>query len=156
LAVPNEPAARSRSDNLDFVGALKDAALAAFVAFGLFSLMLGLRTETGSTGRLEVFPRPGLLATAVAAVFAGRLLVGLIARSRFTADIARLLQATTPKLEKLGRFAAPALLALALLAPVLFYSNRYLLDLGILVLTYIMLGWGLNIVVGLAGLLDLG
>src|SRR4029079_3124640 len=31
-----------------------------------------------------------------------------------------------------------------------------LLDLGILVLTYVMLGWGLNIVVGLAGLLDLG
>jgi branched-chain amino acid transport system permease protein len=156
LAVPNEPAARSRSDNLDFAGALKDAALTAFVAFGLFSLMLGLRTETGSTGRLEVFPRPSLLATAVAAVFAGRLLVGLIARSRFAADIARSLQATTPKLEKLGRFAAPALLTLALLAPVLFYSNRYLLDLGILVLTYIMLGWGLNIVVGLAGLLDLG
>ena len=40
--------------------------------------------------------------------------------------------------------------------PVLFYHNRYLLDLGILVLTYVMLGWGLNIVVGLAGLLDLG
>jgi branched-chain amino acid transport system permease protein len=39
---------------------------------------------------------------------------------------------------------------------VLFYQNRYLLDLGILVLTYVMLGWGLNIVVGLAGLLDLG
>ena len=38
----------------------------------------------------------------------------------------------------------------------LFYNNRYLLDLGILVLTYVMLGWGLNIVVGLAGLLDLG
>ena len=44
----------------------------------------------------------------------------------------------------------------ALLVPVLFYQNRYLLDLGILVLTYVMLGWGLNIVVGLAGLLDLG
>jgi branched-chain amino acid transport system permease protein len=29
-------------------------------------------------------------------------------------------------------------------------------DLGILILTYVMLGWGLNIVVGLAGLLDLG
>src|SRR5690606_11739814 len=27
---------------------------------------------------------------------------------------------------------------------------------GVLILTYIMLGWGLNIVVGLAGLLDLG
>jgi branched-chain amino acid transport system permease protein len=31
-----------------------------------------------------------------------------------------------------------------------------MLDVGIMVLTYIMLGWGLNIVVGLAGLLDLG
>jgi branched-chain amino acid transport system permease protein len=40
--------------------------------------------------------------------------------------------------------------------PVAFYDNRYLLDLGIMVLTYVMLGWGLNIVVGLAGLLDLG
>ena len=30
------------------------------------------------------------------------------------------------------------------------------IDLGILILTYVMLGWGLNIVVGLAGLLDLG
>jgi len=33
---------------------------------------------------------------------------------------------------------------------------RYWFDLAILVLTYVMLGWGLNIVVGLAGLLDLG
>ena len=38
----------------------------------------------------------------------------------------------------------------------IFYDQRYILDLGILVLTYVMLGWGLNIVVGLAGLLDLG
>ena len=36
------------------------------------------------------------------------------------------------------------------------FVDRYLLDLAILVLTYVMLGWGLNIVVGLAGLLDLG
>jgi branched-chain amino acid transport system permease protein len=97
-----------------------------------------------------------LLATVVAAVFAGRLMVALIARSRIAADFTRSVQTITPQFEKLGRFVAPALLALALLAPVLFYSNRYILDLGILVLTYIMLGWGLNIVVGLAGLLDLG
>jgi branched-chain amino acid transport system permease protein len=30
------------------------------------------------------------------------------------------------------------------------------IDLGVLIMTYVMLGWGLNIVVGLAGLLDLG
>ncbi len=53
-------------------------------------------------------------------------------------------------------FVGPALLGFALIVPVLFYDHRYLLDLGILVLTYVMLGWGLNIVVGLAGLLDLG
>ena len=35
-------------------------------------------------------------------------------------------------------------------------TGSRLVDLGILVLTYVMLGWGLNIVVGLAGLLDLG
>ncbi len=40
--------------------------------------------------------------------------------------------------------------------PVLPVADRYTLDLGVLVLTYVMLGWGLNIVVGLAGLLDLG
>jgi branched-chain amino acid transport system permease protein len=49
-----------------------------------------------------------------------------------------------------------ALLLFALAVPFLFYHDRYLLDLAILVLTYVMLGWGLNIVVGLAGLLDLG
>jgi len=47
-------------------------------------------------------------------------------------------------------------LVFALTLPFLPFTDRYLLDLSILVLTYVMLGWGLNIVVGLAGLLDLG
>jgi branched-chain amino acid transport system permease protein len=57
---------------------------------------------------------------------------------------------------QVGRYFGLALLAFAVIEPILFYHNRYILDLGILVLTYVMLGWGLNIVVGLAGLLDLG
>ena len=40
--------------------------------------------------------------------------------------------------------------------PFLPFTDRYLMDIAIMMLTYIMLGWGLNIVVGLAGLLDLG
>ena len=40
--------------------------------------------------------------------------------------------------------------------PLLFGENRSAIDLATLVMIYIMLGWGLNIVVGLAGLLDLG
>lgn len=49
-----------------------------------------------------------------------------------------------------------ALLALAVLFPIAFYNNPYFLGIAIIILTYVMLGWGLNIVVGLAGLLDLG
>ncbi|KJE34767.1 ABC transporter permease [Thalassospira sp. HJ] len=40
--------------------------------------------------------------------------------------------------------------------PLLFGDDRSAIDLATLVMIYIMLGWGLNIVVGLAGLLDLG
>ena len=36
------------------------------------------------------------------------------------------------------------------------FADQKTMDLGVLILTYVMLGWGLNIVVGLAGLLDLG
>jgi branched-chain amino acid transport system permease protein len=53
-------------------------------------------------------------------------------------------------------YAAAAFVAFAVLVPVIFYTNRYVLDLAILIVTYTMLGFGLNIVVGLAGLLDLG
>ncbi len=50
----------------------------------------------------------------------------------------------------------PMLLAVAIILPFLPIADRRLLDIGILTVTYIMLGWGLNVVVGLAGLLDLG
>jgi branched-chain amino acid transport system permease protein len=48
------------------------------------------------------------------------------------------------------------LIAFALILPALPFANRGVIDAGILILTYILLGWGLNIVTGLAGLLDLG
>jgi branched-chain amino acid transport system permease protein len=136
--------------------ALKDATLAGFVAFGLFFFMIGLRAEQGLQGALEITTRFQSLAIIVAVVFAGAFLRTLcfgrapISLARVTP--ARLLNAV----DRSARFAAPALLIFALLVPVIFYHNRYLLDLGIMVLTYVMLGWGLNIVVGLAGLLDLG
>jgi branched-chain amino acid transport system permease protein len=50
----------------------------------------------------------------------------------------------------------PLLLVFAIVLPFLPFADRRILDIAILVATYIMLGWGLNIVVGLAGLLDLG
>ncbi len=48
------------------------------------------------------------------------------------------------------------LLGLALVMPFTPFADQKTMDLSVLILTYVMLGWGLNIVVGLAGLLDLG
>ena len=58
--------------------------------------------------------------------------------------------------QQAARYVGPLLLGLALILPFMPFADRRLLDIAILVVTYIMLGWGLNIVVGLAGLLDLG
>jgi len=148
----------AKERRIDFKAALKDAVLAALIAFGLFGLIVGIRTETGPIGALDLFPRPALLATIVAIVFAGRFAVAILyQRGALDLDAGRFVSAETrERLGRLSRFVGPALLGFAIAAPFLFYSNRYLLDLGILVLTYVMLGWGLNIVVGLAGLLDLG
>ena len=60
------------------------------------------------------------------------------------------------QVQKLAWWVGPMLLGLAVALPFLPWIDRRLLDIATLVATYIMLGWGLNIVVGLAGLLDLG
>ena len=68
--------------------------------------------------------------------------------------------ARTPSGLALGKAGAKwfgwLLLAGAVLLPAMPFADQKTMDLGVLILTYVMLGWGLNIVVGLAGLLDLG
>jgi branched-chain amino acid transport system permease protein len=132
--------------------ALRDAVLSALVALGLFAPMIGLRTHSGAHGLfLDVRPVP--VAVAVAAVFVGRLLL-LAWRARSRAAARHANRAFAERLTRAGKYVAPLLLIVALAVPL--SGDRYYLDLGILVMTYVMLGWGLNIVVGLAGLLDLG
>ncbi len=60
------------------------------------------------------------------------------------------------QVQKLSLLLGPILLICAILLPMMPFAGRRLVDVATLVVTYIMLGWGLNIVVGLAGLLDLG
>src|SRR5262249_8607224 len=140
---------------IDLLGALKSAGLTAVVAFGLFSLLIGVRTDQGPTGALELTPRLGLLGIIVAIAFVGGFVRALFAGERidFASHVPDQLKAAAAVV---GRYFGFVLLAFAIAEPILFYHNRYFLDLGIQVLTYVMLGWGLNIVVGLAGLLDLG
>jgi branched-chain amino acid transport system permease protein len=152
VAREGEPIAR----RIDLVAALKEAALAALVAFGLFVLLIGFRTDPGPTGALVLSTRFGALAAIVAAVFLLALLRALVWQ-RAAAPIGRMVPASLKAaVSRAAPYATAAFVAFALIVPIIFYDNRYLLDLGIVIATYAMLGFGLNIVVGLAGLLNLG
>ncbi|MBR0844167.1 high-affinity branched-chain amino acid ABC transporter permease LivM [Bradyrhizobium liaoningense] len=136
---------------------LKTAFVNALIALVLFSLMVGIRTEAGPDGQLTYMTRFGELASLVAAVFGGSIVIELLRQWIGPSGAEKLVPpAVQSGLSFVGRYLAPALLIFTLLVPVIFYNQRYILDLAILVLTYVMLGWGLNVVVGLAGLLDLG
>nr|WP_249161161.1 high-affinity branched-chain amino acid ABC transporter permease LivM [Bradyrhizobium manausense] len=136
---------------------MKTAFINALIALVLFSLMIGIRTEAGSDGQLTYWTRFGDLASIVAAVFGGSIVIDLLRQWIGPTGAEKLVPASVQSgMSFIGRYLAPALLIFALLVPVIFYNQRYILDLAILVLTYVMLGWGLNVVVGLAGLLDLG
>jgi branched-chain amino acid transport system permease protein len=132
--------------------ALRDAFLSAAVALGLFGPMIGLLTQPGERG-LTLDVRPVATAVVVGLVFIGRLLLCL-RRGRSRQQAIGENRALAEGITRAGRYIAPVLLILAVALP--FTGSRYYVDLGTLVLTYVMLGWGLNIVVGLAGLLDLG
>jgi len=140
------------------LAAAGDAGIAAAVALLLSIPLLSSRSiDTPSGMTLE--SRWPLALTAVALVFAGRLALNWlwwrVPPSRYGLGKAWLQPALAP-LGRIAPWSGTLLLAFAVLLPLLPFANRYIVDLGVLVLTYVMLGWGLNIVVGLAGLLDLG
>jgi branched-chain amino acid transport system permease protein len=139
-----------------YLAAVKEAAIAAAVAFGLFALMVGIRTDQGPTSALVFTTRFGAVGELVAVTFVGRLVFALL-RSEANLSIERLMPSSfRTAATALVPYATAAFLIIAVIVPIVFYSDRYWLDLAILIVTYTMLGFGLNIVVGLAGLLDLG
>ncbi len=145
----------SRREGIVFI--LKKSVISALVALVLFSLMIGVRTEAGPTGQLIYWTRFDDLASIVAIVFVGSIVVELLRQWWGPIGTTRTLPpALQSALGMAGRALPPLLLIVALLVPIVFYDQRYVIDTGIQVLTYVMLGWGLNVVVGLAGLLDLG
>lgn len=92
-----------------------------------------------------------IVVLAMAAARAFRLLFALISSNR----IAKFPDVLATRF---GNEFPAALLAVAALLPFLIAGppQRYAVDTATQILIYIMLGWGLNVVVGLAGLLDLG
>jgi branched-chain amino acid transport system permease protein len=161
------PARASTGLSADVAAALKDASLAALVTFGLCIPMIAFRTEQTQGVDLALRQRWGLVALLCAFAFGGRLLVHTLGARRRLAAARPQALATRPEdlslVQRAGKLGLPLFLGIAVTFPILIYfatgglgESRYWVDLGILILTYVMLGWGLNIVVGLAGLLDLG
>jgi branched-chain amino acid transport system permease protein len=132
---------------------LKDSAVVGVVALALFAPFLGVHLVATDTGGLNVIPRPDLLAVAVGLSALARFLM-LLWQDRHINE-ARATR-VAEKIASKGHYVAPVLLAAAIVMPMIPGIPNFYIDLGVLIMTYIMLGWGLNIVVGLAGLLDLG
>ncbi len=158
-----DSATTQRGNDNSLAASVRDAALAAFLVAILGFFFLALRTDI-APGGLAITTRWGLWFTAIAIVFTGRLLLNVFV---FKTDkpVTRVLSgsgsAAASALPGFGKWLGRALFAFALVLPFFFITffpsqQRQFIDLAILIMTYVMLGWGLNIVVGLAGLLDLG
>ncbi|MEN3952192.1 high-affinity branched-chain amino acid ABC transporter permease LivM [Iodidimonas sp. SYSU 1G8] len=139
---------------------LRDAGLAAFVAALLAIPLLGFRLVDSAQG-LSLDYRFLWVLYAAAAVFLGRLLLTVTVRllapatARWARSLAREEEAAGPPINYRLIFGW-VLIGAALVLPLMPFADRSVVSVATLVLIYVMLGWGLNIVVGLAGLLDLG
>ena len=166
---PGKPAPGSSAN---FAIALRDSIITALIAAAIFVPIVGMRTSPGITG-LDIdfdLGAPHWVTTFViiAIVFFGRLLLNLFVWRDNRPLFARKAAPAKAGVAKPARripgagFIGPIVFLLVTVGlpiyVIAYYpqQSRYILDLGTLILTYVMLGWGLNIVVGLAGLLDLG
>ncbi|WP_421723036.1 high-affinity branched-chain amino acid ABC transporter permease LivM [Bauldia sp.] len=160
-ALAGEPPFKERPAPDRLGAALKDAIVAALIAFALAGPMVGLRTET-AIGGLSLSQHWLPVAAIVGIVFVGRLILNLFVWGHRGGGATAITATATQRLTtgvNLANWRNPGLLvaiAFTLVMPFMPFADRYWMDQAIVVLTYCMLGWGLNVVVGLAGLLDLG
>lgn len=150
------------STPIDWTTLIKDAAFATAIAFGLFALMIGVKTDQALNNEMVLITRPGLLGSILVAIFIGRLLIGWYqAAHKDTPKAKKGPQSELSK--KIETYGLPVFVGFLFAYPVMVLwtagpqgAIKWIDNFGIQILIYIMLGWGLNIVVGLAGLLDLG
>jgi branched-chain amino acid transport system permease protein len=152
-------AAEPASTQLNARKLLQEAGWTAFLVFMLALPMGGFET-VGRTVGLSLRVRPLYVVVPVVIAFVGRLVLLLMWRRSSSRDRGRqgqsVMDQVARKVSTSAVYFMPVILLFAAVLPFLPFSNRYLIDTATSVLIYIMLGWGLNIVVGLAGLLDLG
>ncbi len=146
--------------------AIRDAILAGVIALGIFGPLVGLKTEQNMQNELIITTRWGTVAIIVAIVIFGRFLLTTTiwpAIARRKASDAGPSRTSVAVKAGIARWFPPVGLVFLFAYPAIVVgllgfqgSLKWVDNFGIQILIYVMLGWGLNIVVGLAGLLDLG
>src|SRR3954451_15429514 len=156
--------ARSR-DLARLSRAFRDSGFAAAIAFGLFLPLIGFNTIQNIHNELVLETRWPLLASLVAIIAAARFVQVLLISSWGERWSTRPRKHAAPPAARssAGNFVVALTLAFAVAYPALALwlagfqgAVKWIDNFGVQILIYVMLGWGLNIVVGLAGLLDLG
>jgi len=143
-------------DGFSLKRCLLDAIFAGMVALVIFGPVVGVVLD-GYSFNFE----GQRLAWIIATVMTGRFLLsaflstapGRRVMARFDNDNAGV-YVRPPEYKSRMRWILPLIITLAICFP--FVATKYVLTVAILGLIYVLLGLGLNIVVGLAGLLDLG
>ena len=164
MAQAEAATAGARTMGAQLIVALRDAGTTALIAFGLFLPLIGFQTVTDIRNALILTTRWPLLFALVGSIAALRFLYLMVLAPRRQRGGLRLPQ---PVLRTLGdllrNWFIPFAVAFVIVYPMLVVllvgfvgAARWIDNFGIQILIYVMLGWGLNIVVGLAGLLDLG
>jgi branched-chain amino acid transport system permease protein len=129
----------------------------AATAVGLVSFLVGFFNTDNPLGVLaQINPSlpPWLIALGIFLVLLGLWLMSSAANE--VAQTKGVRSRIVETIEPLGKYVGLGLLVIAIALPFIPGVDRRWVDLGTSILIYVMLGWGLNIVVGLAGLLDLG
>src|SRR5215213_1341730 len=158
--------ATTPASRVDLVGALRSAIIAGLIALGLFLPLIGFQTVQNINNQLILETRWPLLFALVAAVAGLRFLQTLVITPWWERRSARARPAEVPAAglrAKVARWLPPFALGFVIVYPMLALALtgsqgalKWIDNFGVQILIYVMLGWGLNIVVGLAGLLDLG
>ncbi|MDO6964435.1 high-affinity branched-chain amino acid ABC transporter permease LivM [Rhizobium alvei] len=143
--------------------AIRESIFAGIIAFGLFFLFIGLETTQNIHNELIVATHWTALAVAVILTMVVRFAMIAVVRPWLAARSASKTKEAPGEQSFLKKHFNKIGLAILVLYPPVCVgllgfqpSLKYIDNFGIQILIYVMLGWGLNIVVGLAGLLDLG
>jgi branched-chain amino acid transport system permease protein len=156
--------AGATGEQANVLAALSDASRTAVIAFVLLLPLIGFETVTNINNQLTLTTRFPLLAAFVAIAGVGRFVYSFSIAPWLARRALRAPKTTAPSwLEDLRKWLLSFGFGFVLVYPLIAIAAvgksgavKWIDNFGNQILIYVMLGLGLNIVVGLAGLLDLG